>query len=877
MPVLPSMETRTTYTKAEAVLCDAMPSGSPQRPWPGKSMKISPQGIETLNRERVTDSAIKVAYIMSRFPKITETFVLYEILAIERLGFNVEIYPLLRERPNVMHREAGPLVERAHYQPFLSLPILAAQFYFLLAKPRTYLGTLLALLRGTWGSFNFFTGALGIFFKTVYFARCMAADGVTHIHAHFASHPAAAAFVIHRLVGIPYSFTAHGSDLHRDRTMLREKVADAEFVVTISDYNRDLIVAECGEKYRNKTLVIHCGVDTEVFRPRSNGARRKRIAGPLNILCVGTLHEVKGQTYLVEACRLLADHGVDFACHFVGDGPDRATLIRRSSEAGLKDRVHFHGQRTRDEIAQLLRNADIVVAPSVPTKDGRREGIPVALMEAMASGVAVVASGISGIPELIEAGRSGLLVPPRDAFGLAQALEVLATPLLREQISREGRKKVEQEFDLHKNAATLAQRFVESRSSNAKQPYAIVIGLDTVTGLQTARILARHNVPVVGIATDPFAHFCRTKVCERILFANTANDEFINALITLGPELNQKALLFPCSDLSVLLLSRRRSDLERWYHVVLPDHQVVEMLMDKVSFYTHARAAGLPIPRTFIVTSMAEVKQAAAELTYPCILKPPMRTPAWEQHVRTKVFKISNAAQLLATYECYSPWAKVLMVQEWIEGTDAELYSCNCYFNADSKPLVTFVSRKLRQWPPETGVSCLGEECRNDTVLRETIRLFQSVGYRGLGYVEMKRDVRTGKHFIIEPNIGRPTGRSAIAEAGGVAMLYAAYCDVVQKPLPPNLDQKYVGAKWIYLRQDFQSALHYWRRGDLTLMQWARSWRGHKTDAVFSWTDQAPFWADVRRSIGLVLGRNKMQKGGAAEIESEQLAHPTVT
>ena len=418
------------------------------------------QELENLSTERVANSAVKVAYIMSRFPKITETFVLFEILAMDRLGLNVEIYPLLRERPEVMHPEAAPLVERAHYQPFLSLPIVVAQFYFLLRKPRIYLGTLLALLRGTWGSFNFFTGALGIFLKTVYFARRMAADGVTHIHGHFASHPAAAAFVIHRLVGIPYSFTAHGSDLHRDRTMLREKVAEAAFVVAISDYNRDLIVAECGEKYRDKTLVIHCGVDTDVFRPRSNGTVRKRIAGPLNILCVGTLHEVKGQTYLLEACRLLDEHGVDFACHFVGDGPDRATLTKRSSEAGLKDRVHFHGPRTRDEITQLLRQADIVVAPSVPTGDGRREGIPIALMEAMASGLPVVASGISGIPELVEDGRNGLLVPPRDAQALADAIERLAAPLVREQFSQEGREKVEQEFDLHKNAAALAERFV---------------------------------------------------------------------------------------------------------------------------------------------------------------------------------------------------------------------------------------------------------------------------------------------------------------------------------------------------------------------------------------------------------------------------------
>jgi hypothetical protein len=133
------------------------------------------------------------------------------MLAMERLGVKVEVYPLLRERATVMHAEAAALVDRAHFQPFLSWAVLRAQGYFLLKRPAAYLAALGALLRGTWGSLRFFAGALAIFPKTVYFARRMAADGVTHVHAHFANHPAAAAFVIRRLVGIPYSFTAHGS------------------------------------------------------------------------------------------------------------------------------------------------------------------------------------------------------------------------------------------------------------------------------------------------------------------------------------------------------------------------------------------------------------------------------------------------------------------------------------------------------------------------------------------------------------------------------------------------------------------------------------------------------------------------------------------
>jgi glycosyltransferase involved in cell wall biosynthesis len=266
--------------------------------------------------------------------------------------------------------------------------------------------------------------------------------------------------VIRRLVGIPYSFTAHGSDLHRDQHMLREKVEEAVFVTPISDYNRNMILAECDGQFGDKIVVIHCGVDTQVFEPRRQRTPHERNGGPFALLCIGTLHEVKGQTYLIEACRLLHERGVEFVCHFAGDGPDLADLSEQAVQAGLADRVHFHGRLTREEIAGLLHIADVVVTPSVPTSNGRREGIPVVLMEAMSSGVPVVGSRISGIPELVEDGRSGLLVSPGDAHALANALERMHSDAdLRQSFGQAGRDKVLSEFDLHKNAASLAQHF----------------------------------------------------------------------------------------------------------------------------------------------------------------------------------------------------------------------------------------------------------------------------------------------------------------------------------------------------------------------------------------------------------------------------------
>lgn len=388
-----------------------------------------------------------------------------------------------------------------------------------------------------------------------------------------------------------------------------------------------------------------------------------------------------------------------------------------------------------------------------------------------------------------------------------------------------------------------------------------------MTGVQTARILARRGVPVIAIASDPDHYCAKTRVCERIITADTKSEAFIRTLESLGPTLPQKAVLMPCTDMSVLLISRNRKRLQDWYLMSLPDEATVEMLMDKISFITFAQEHGLAIPGTFFLKNRRDAEEAAAQLTYPCILKPPMKTPTWEQNTKEKVFKVESASELLQLYDRCSGWADLLMVQEWVEGTDADLYSCNCYFDANSEPQVTFIARKLRQWPPETGTSCLGEEVRNDEVLEESVRLFRSVGYQGLGYVEMKRDSRTGKHYIIEPNIGRPTGRSAIAEAGGVELVYTMYCDVLQRPLPPNRTQQYKGVKWIHLRRDFQSALYYYRRGDLSLGDWWRSWRGKKGYAILDWKDLAPFWYDWSRAIALTF-KGSGDEAGREKVET---------
>ena len=401
-------------------------------------------------------ASTSVAYVMSRFPKLTETFVLYEILSLQEQGLRVEVFPLLRERQAVAHPEAERIVRRAHYESFVSWSILRANLWFLMTQPRIYLKLWLELLVGTWGRWNFFFGSLGILPKTALFALKMKKLEIGHVHAHFANHPAMAALIINRLTGIPYSFTAHGSDLHVERRMLDKKVENASFGIAVSEYNQELIIKECGEEVRNKIFALHCGVDTSLFRPLAKGKN----SSVFQILCVASFEEVKGHRHLIEACRILASEGINFECHLVGDGPLRTEIKRRIRCAELSRHFLIHGAQPRPRVVKRLHQADVFVLPSVPTRQGKREGIPVVLMEAMASGLPVVSSRISGIPELVTDGKDGFLIEPGDIEALADHLCLLQRDAqLRARLGEAARAKICLQFDLRKSAERLNSLF----------------------------------------------------------------------------------------------------------------------------------------------------------------------------------------------------------------------------------------------------------------------------------------------------------------------------------------------------------------------------------------------------------------------------------
>lgn len=410
---------------------------------------------------------------------------------------------------------------------------------------------------------------------------------------------------------------------------------------------------------------------------------------------------------------------------------------------------------------------------------------------------------------------------------------------------------------------------------SSDRPAAIIVGLDCITGLQSARIFAARGIPVVGVVADR-RHFCaRTRLPVEIIQSPLAGEPLVEALERLGRRLDRPGVLIPCTDAAVLAISAGRDRLAGSFRFVLADHHDVERLMNKVSFAEHADTAALPIPATAILRSRADAEEAASRLDFPVVVKPGLKSAVWLQSTRAKAIRADSAEALLSTYGETSGWADVLIAQSWIPGPEDALLSVNVYYDRQSAERVSFVARKLRQWPLDTGTSCLGEEVRNDEAKAVAAQLFGSVAYRGLGYVEAKEDPRTGRLVIIEPNIGRPTGRSAIAERGGVELLLAAYRDALGEPLPEAITQNYRGVKWIYWRHDLQAALVRGRRGELSAAEWFRSVRGPKVEAVFSLADPGPFVADLAHAanaLARAIARRIRGAGGGAVANRSPVA-----
>jgi glycosyltransferase involved in cell wall biosynthesis len=287
----------------------------------------------------------------------------------------------------------------------------------------------------------------------------MTDQGITHIHAHYATYPAVAAWIIHYLTGISYSVTVHAHDIYVERSMLSTKLRDARFIVAISEFNRDFLVRHVGDWVFDKIRIIHCGIQPEAYQPRAETLRRD---GAFHLISVGSLQPYKGYSYLLQACALLKTRGIPVVCSIIGGGEEHEALQSEIIQLDLVDTVSLLGSKRQDEVAALLPEADCYVQPSIVTASGKMEGIPVAIMEAFACGLPVVATALSGVPELVRTGDTGYLVEPANPVALADSLtDVYNNPNKAAQYARAGRMLVLAEFDLNTNVQRLAHCFDE--------------------------------------------------------------------------------------------------------------------------------------------------------------------------------------------------------------------------------------------------------------------------------------------------------------------------------------------------------------------------------------------------------------------------------
>ncbi|HUY97174.1 MAG TPA: glycosyltransferase [Verrucomicrobiae bacterium] len=390
-----------------------------------------------------------VAYLTKRFPRLSETFILDEILGLEAAGVPIRLYALADPRETVVQPDVGRVAS-----PVVTLhagggwgerltsarATLLAHTRLLRREPRRYVRVLAYLVRkrrhrSTWRHFV----------EAGRLAGLLERDHARHLHAAFAHGPASVAHLVHLLTGIPFSFAAHAKDLYVSAPdLLARKVAASTFVLACSASAAERLRQLAGPAADRIVLARH-GVDTSRFAPAGAGSRT--VLQPLRVLAVGRLVDKKGYPVLLEALAQVTGTGRCVACRIIGSGPARQRLEEEVTRLGLGGVVTLVGARTQLEVAAASHDADVFVQASVVLADGDRDGIPNALLEAMASGLAVVATRVGGIPEVIPDG-AGLLVPAGDVGAVALALIRLADdPDLARQLGAAARRHVIDQLD----------------------------------------------------------------------------------------------------------------------------------------------------------------------------------------------------------------------------------------------------------------------------------------------------------------------------------------------------------------------------------------------------------------------------------------------
>ena len=402
------------------------------------------------------DGGLRLTYLMGRYPVLTETFIDREIQRLIDLGTDLAIVSI-RRPDELLSPGQRDLSARVRYLlPASVRGLLRANLSALVRAPRTYFQTLAWLLSRPHPRGMRYRTALH-FATGVYAAWVLRDRRGVHIHAHFIDRAATVALVASRLLGTTYSVTAHAQEIYVAPVLLRERISQAAFVATCTEYNRRHLAEVAGPHHAAKIRRLYHGLDLATY---GDGAARAVGGDAPLILAVAQLTERKGLTYLVEACALLRDRGVAYCCEIVGDGPIRDELQAEVDRRRLSDLVVLTGPRPYPWVVERYTRAFAFVLPCIVTDNGDRDGIPNVILEAMAAGVPVVSSEVSGIPEVVHDGETGLLIPQRDADAVASAIaRLLADPELRSRLGARASAFVRREFDLERNIGRLIGQF----------------------------------------------------------------------------------------------------------------------------------------------------------------------------------------------------------------------------------------------------------------------------------------------------------------------------------------------------------------------------------------------------------------------------------
>jgi len=393
-----------------------------------------------------------VAYVLKRYPRLSETFIVNEVRALERLGAQLELFSLLPPEPPPHHPAVADVTAPLHSLPvrwWRRYAVLArAHFSAIVSSPLMYGG---ALWRGLLWSISELAPIYvwTQFMRAGFVARTCREAGVRQIHGHFANAPAEVAHFASLMSGIPFSVTAHAKDLYlTPKRVLRRHIQGAVFIATCTGYNARYLRTVIGPEHRHKIQLVYHGIDLSTFADvrTPQGVDSKP---PYFLLSVGRLVPKKGHDDLIAACAILRDAQHDFRCMIVGAGPEHEALQGLIDRLDLGSRVTLAGPMTHAKLVTLYRQADLfALAPRI-AENGDRDGIPNVIAEAMASGVPVVSTNVSGIPELVRDRQTGLLVPPGDPRALARAIvQLLLDPHRSARLARTARALMEQEFDL---------------------------------------------------------------------------------------------------------------------------------------------------------------------------------------------------------------------------------------------------------------------------------------------------------------------------------------------------------------------------------------------------------------------------------------------